>query len=390
MRLAAWISLAGCLTCSCGEPPCAPWERKVAKTCLALEGTSDSGSSTPVAADAGGPSGGSDSGVETGPESAHPSGDTTAPVSDAGAESGGPTQAQPGAEAVTAKEYVCPLPRHCATWPMPDRLGKFAPGLVRDPEVVRDLVTGMVWQAKLEFNGTYPDAERYCDALVLAGQSDWRLPSLIELISLFDVTHDVPTIDPNFFPDEPADYPVWAAKTVDQGREVSYSVYAGGAGTALKYFLETLGSDASDRARCVRGGKDPEGSRYLINSSEGTVSDRWTGLVWKREIEMGVFTLAEAQVRCQQHGEGWRLPTVKELVTLVSPVTSDPAIDTEAFPQTPSEKFWSSSATYTRRPAGNDIHRVVDFGVLAVSPNVGIGAVEANGGDRRLRVRCMR
>jgi Protein of unknown function (DUF1566) len=41
-------------------------------------------------------------------------------------------------------------------------------------------------------------------------------------------------------------------------------------------------------------------------------------------------------------GAGWRLPTIGELQTLVDE-TTNPALDTAAFPGTPSEYFWSSS-----------------------------------------------
>jgi Protein of unknown function (DUF1566) len=43
-------------------------------------------------------------------------------------------------------------------------------------------------------------------------------------------------------------------------------------------------------------------------------------------------------------GAGWRLPTVRELQTLVDPSRmADPRIDLTAFPTTPSAAFWSSS-----------------------------------------------
>jgi Protein of unknown function (DUF1566) len=58
-------------------------------------------------------------------------------------------------------------------------------------------------------------------------------------------------------------------------------------------------------------------------------------------------------------GSGWRLPLQEELVSLVVlPVMLDPAveasptIDAVAFPNTPSEFFWSSSLT---RDASNRV-----------------------------------
>jgi hypothetical protein len=42
-------------------------------------------------------------------------------------------------------------------------------------------------------------------------------------------------------------------------------------------------------------------------------------------------------------GTGWRLPTLKELQTIVDYSQSNPSIDSTAFPSTPAAWFWSSS-----------------------------------------------
>lgn len=59
------------------------------------------------------------------------------------------------------------------------------------------------------------------------------------------------------------------------------------------------------------------------------------------------MTTADAATACANlslNGRGWRLPTVKELVTLVDvSVASGPTIDSTAFPDTPSGPFWSST-----------------------------------------------
>jgi len=43
------------------------------------------------------------------------------------------------------------------------------------------------------------------------------------------------------------------------------------------------------------------------------------------------------------HGMGWRLPTVKELQTLIDETAAMPAVDAVSFPNTSSEYYWSSS-----------------------------------------------
>lgn len=109
------------------------------------------------------------------------------------------------------------------------------------------------------------------------------------------------------------------------------------------------------RVRCVQskgtvtastgsGGAPP--TRYTL--SDDTVEDNRTGLIWQREVAASTYGQADAITHCTDLMLGgsrdWRLPAVSELLTLVDPTSSAPAIDETAFPSTPSEWTWSSSA----------------------------------------------
>jgi hypothetical protein len=53
---------------------------------------------------------------------------------------------------------------------------------------VTDNVTGLMWQQASPLSGyAWADAVAYCSTLTLAGHSDWRLPTLIELYSIVDI-----------------------------------------------------------------------------------------------------------------------------------------------------------------------------------------------------------
>lgn len=47
----------------------------------------------------------------------------------------------------------------------------------------------------------FKDAESYCKALTTGGHTDWRLPTIQELLSLVDYTRHDPAIDTDKFPD---------------------------------------------------------------------------------------------------------------------------------------------------------------------------------------------
>ena len=81
-------------------------------------------------------------------------------------------------------------------------------------------------------------------------------------------------------------------------------------------------------------------------TSGGTGYDTKTRLTWQQAVAPGTYTWAGAKTYCaglNLGGTGWRLPTAKELQTIVDDSQTNPAIDTTVFPSTPSDYFWSSS-----------------------------------------------
>jgi len=86
---------------------------------------------------------------------------------------------------------------------------------------------------------------------------------------------------------------------------------------------------------------DAPAGRYEIMGD--TVKDVQTGLNWQRAVDPRSYSWEAAKTYCQSRGAGWRLPVLKELLTLVDPKRKDPAIDVNAFPAAPSTYFWSAS-----------------------------------------------
>ena len=65
-------------------------------------------------------------------------------------------------------------------------------------------------------------------------------------------------------------------------------------------------------------------------------------LEWQADVPEQEFTWEEAKAYAASLGDGWRLPTVKELLSLVDYETHNPACS--VFPDCPSDWLWSSSA----------------------------------------------
>ena len=92
---------------------------------------------------------------------------------------------------------------------------------------------------------------------------------------------------------------------------------------------------AEAASRCVPN------KRFVVLSGS-LVSDTLTKLVWQQQASSTGMTWAAAKTYCPS---GFRLPTVKELASIVDLTVASPGstIDQTAFPGTPTQGFWTSS-----------------------------------------------
>ena len=96
------------------------------------------------------------------------------------------------------------------------------------------------------------------------------------------------------------------------------------------------------------------GNSMLIGDKDGTVTDISTGLMWQQTTAPGIYTWEQALEYCKSLDlagfTDWRLPTIKELASIVDYSRYKPAIDTDYFPDTV-EYYWSST-TYVNNTYG--------------------------------------
>jgi len=214
-------------------------------------------------------------------------------------------------------------------------------------DIVTDKITGLIWQAA-DSAGTinWDNAVAYCENLDLSGQTDWRLPTRKELLSLTDDARQEPAIDPAV-PCVSARY--WTiSKDGDPYTESRYIVNFTDAQWGKATYSELL------NVRCVRGGAIPE-SVYAINGDNVTVTDTTTGLVWERSGSDTNMSWKDALAWCEARDTGgktdWRLPNKKELETLVYDTGIPPlAISPEFLEPSTGRRYWSGSP-YTGPPA---------------------------------------
>lgn len=209
--------------------------------------------------------------------------------------------------------------------------------------LVTDQMTGLMWHRAASASPmTHAMAAAYCKDSRVGAYADWRLPNVIELVSLVDFTAVSPAIDTLAFPGTPNNL-FWTGTTL-AGRPSNawYVAFAQG----NTNFLDVT---VANSVRCVRAGLNANASCFAqgarFQAAGGVVVDGSTGLTWQQALAPATMTWSAAKAYCSGMAGGFRLPSLKELQTLVdySVALPGPTIDAAAFPGTPAIPFWSSS-----------------------------------------------
>ena len=252
-----------------------------------------------------------------------------------------------------------------------------APEYSRDDakEIVIDHVTGLKWQdniAAKTVEKNWAEAKNYCQNLSLGGYTDWRLPTVDELIYIVDFTpprYTSAAIDTTVFQNtrsalQSALY--WSSSLVVDSESFAWSVdfkYGSGEGDDWDH------NSYYHNVRCVRGKEINNTNRYT-RSDSGIVTDHKTMLQWQDDYsdnsgDIKSDSFAGAISYCERLSLGsyndWRLPNLLELYYLADRNKRDPAID-PVFINTISGDYWSSTTGGNKEIAYN-----VDFSLGYIS-----------------------
>ncbi len=291
---------------------------------------------------------------------------------------------------------------------------------------VTDTCTGLLWtKDNVDIRGK-PCRDRcraiaHCENLTFAGHDDWRLPNLLELQSIVDYGRSRPAIDPVFgaLPTS-LDTTYWSSTAVAAVPDTAWLVFFD-FGRVSSYELEHRNRDGS-YVRAVRSsekapsgvptgqtlcydakgavidcagdtcaGQDgfyqagfPSAGRF-VEHENGSITDTCAGLMWRQDTADingdGKVDHEDAPEWCDALAycenltvaghDDWRLPSVRELQSIVEYGRSNPAIDPVfgALATSPDRAYWSSTS----------IARFPDFAWLVFFD---YGRVSSIGGDR--------
>ncbi|MEW6080098.1 MAG: DUF1566 domain-containing protein, partial [Thermodesulfobacteriota bacterium] len=271
-----------------------------------------------------------------------------------------------------------------------DASGNTLPDSATSWAIVRDNVTGLLWEVKtnkdgiVNYNnphdadnayswydsnpatnggdagepGNGTDTEDFLAKLNNAnfgGRSDWRIPTLGEMLTINHYNVIGTGIDTNYFPN----LKQIGDENIYYNTATTTVFYPGGI-----WLLKFCGLDATilnsnkffqEATFAVSGMKR---TPLYKDNGDGTVTDTSTGLMWMQQTaDMNgdsvidythdPVTWKEALAWCEHstfagHND-WRLPTIRELKSLVDYTKEEPAIDTDYFPDTLNFSYWSST-----------------------------------------------
>jgi hypothetical protein len=236
--------------------------------------------------------------------------------------------------------------------------------------MVRDDVTGLVWEVKTDDGGIHDRDDKY--ALVkteesdldaqydfinrlkneqFGGYDDWRLPTIQELSSLVHRGNSNPAINTTYFPNTISWF-YWSS-TPHHNPSIPDNTW----GTHFDYGYVYAGDERFARSnshyvRAVRGGNENPGS--LVDNLDGTVTDNATGLMWQQldvldgNGEVLSMTWEEAMRYCEALDlaghDDWRLPNVNELQSINDyEKNGRPTIDTTFFKNAMPAPYWTAT-----------------------------------------------
>jgi hypothetical protein len=261
--------------------------------------------------------------------------------------------------------------------------------------MVRDNVTGLMWEIKDSANGVknysnphdadntytwydsnpatnggYPgtpsdgtDTEDFINDLNSAqfgGFNNWRLPTIQELASIVNREVYIRSINTAFFPNMNTTY--WSSTTNAQ-----YSSKA----WYLKFWMGTELYYDKSGANPVIAVRGSQSSQSFIDNNDGTITDTVTGLMWQKDGSTPIKNWSDALAYCNDLTlagyDDWRLPDINQLQSIADYSRLNPSINTTYFSNTAVNSGYWSSTTNTGSVTNA-------FGVIFREGNISYGS----------------
>ena len=223
-----------------------------------------------------------------------------------------------------------------------------------DLKIIKDVTNNLTWQLNSrKYPSTVQSGIQYCETLQLAGITDWRLPTMSEMMTWFDFSVPLIPIHPYFIEDnEDEEHIHWWSSSVSNDPNKYWSFNKGEdyfSGGAAIYLDQDLGY----YVRCVSGPQLSEEEDVVVYDDVDVVYDKRHGLMWQDSSDVFIKrTWEEALAYCEESEfEGfsdWKLPSVSELHTLGNFTDEEPIAQKFTNKGDPLLWLWSSTTAANR------------------------------------------
>lgn len=208
---------------------------------------------------------------------------------------------------------------------------------------ISDSITELMWeQIKSSDYKTWAGAFARCDNLILAGYSDWRLPSKRSLVSIINFDAFSPAINTDYFFNFGIGSSLWTSTVTEyNNRHMVISVMFGNGYNNAATKLH------KNHHLCVRDGQfTNQLQKSFTDNNDGIIQDNETELMWQKE-QTDTFDWNSAITYCENLSlssfDDWRLPNIKDLESITEDVDFEIPVNSDYFPYSGQNKYWSSS-----------------------------------------------
>jgi hypothetical protein len=218
--------------------------------------------------------------------------------------------------------------------------------------IVKEEQSNLYWQDNLEAKTTikkFADAKNYCASLTLDEIDSWRLPTYKELLTLVDYKKETPAVNDEFVNTDSKEY--WTQSKRNATKDLyRWTIHFKRGVVHFQTGAYPSSFSTQHNVRCVSdsfANKRIKESNFVKN--EDIVTDNINNLLWQdtRETKTIKRSFANSDSYCDnlslaQYNSGWRVPTTKELSSLINLLNDNPAI-ANAFTNTAyNDAYWSN------------------------------------------------
>jgi hypothetical protein len=250
-----------------------------------------------------------------------------------------------------ATQITCPVAATDPAFGQDGSITRNAPSLTVSTSglTVVDGVTGLMW-TKLDptVRPYASSAAAYCAEQSTDGYTDWRLPTIREALTIANTGRVGSAVGAGSFFGYVENAALWTTDPLVNPPTTWILV--------LNYpvMMSSYGWSWPGTS-CVRGNRIPAtGGNFIVNvaGQPNVRFDIGTRIFWQADSATTVTTTWLGALNyCKTlalDGLTWRLPSLKELSSLVDISGSNPAIDTSVFPNTVPGPYWTSSPNPSR------------------------------------------